>query len=215
MFYGYHRVSTSEQNIERGITGIEEFCKDRGYTLQKIYVDKMSGKSFDRPRYIVLKEDVLRSGDTLILSELDRLGRSQSDIVDEIAFFKEKGVRVMFLDIPTTTTDFDDSNELSRIIMETVNNILIDIYSLNAQAELERNRKRCAEGREAMKARGDWDKYGRPRKMKKEQFAKYYGRVVRGEIGSVALMRELDMNRNTFFRYVREYKESTKDPQKI
>ena len=60
MFYGYHRVSTKEQNLERGIKGIEDFCKSRNYKLEKVFVDKMSGRTVDRPRYTVLKEDVLR-----------------------------------------------------------------------------------------------------------------------------------------------------------
>lgn len=81
MYYGYHRCPTQEQNLDRGIAGIEEFCKSRGYDLQKIYTDKMTGKTFDRPRYTVLKEDVLRQGDTLIVFELDRLGRNKADII--------------------------------------------------------------------------------------------------------------------------------------
>ena len=77
MYYGYHRVSTKEQNLDRGIKGIEDFCKSRNYDLKKVFVDKMSGKTFDRPRYTVLKEDVLRKGDTLIIYELDRLARNR------------------------------------------------------------------------------------------------------------------------------------------
>ena len=78
----------------------------------------------------------------------------------------------MFLDIPTTTLDYStlDSN-MSRLIMETVNNILIELVSMNAQAEVERKQKRVKEGIAAMKARGEWGKYGRPRKMSKEDFA--------------------------------------------
>ena len=54
MYYGYHRVSTSEQKLDRGVSVIEAFCIERGYPLEKVFVDKMSGKAFDRPRYIVL-----------------------------------------------------------------------------------------------------------------------------------------------------------------
>jgi DNA invertase Pin-like site-specific DNA recombinase len=75
-----------------------------------------------------------------------------------------------------------------------------------AENEVGRNRKRCDEGREAMKARGEWHKYGRPRVMSKEDFAVHYTRVINKEIGSLALMRELGINRDTYFRYVREYK---------
>lgn len=77
MYYGYHRVSTKQQHLDRGIKAIKEFCKERNYPLEKIFTDKISGKSFDRPRYLVLKEDVLRKGDTLIIHELDRLARTR------------------------------------------------------------------------------------------------------------------------------------------
>jgi len=205
MYYGYHRISTKEQHLDRGITGIEEFCSSRGYDLQKIYTDKMTGKTFDRPRYTVLKEDVLRSGDTLIVFELDHLGRNKADIAAELAYFKENGIRVMFLDIPTTTLDYSSLNDdMSRLIMDTVNNILIELVSMTAETEVERKQKRVAEGIAAMKARGEWHKYGRPRKMSKEAFAEQYGRIERKEIGTLALMRELELNRDTFFRYIRE-----------
>ena len=205
MYYGYHRASTAEQHLDRGIAGIEEFCRSRGYDLQKIYTDKMTGKTFDRPRYTVLKEDVLRRGDTLIVFELDRLGRNKSDIATELAYFKENGIRVMFLDIPTTTLDYSSLNDdMSRLIMDTVNNILIELVSMTAQTEVERKQKRVAEGIAAMKARGEWDRYGRPRKMRKAAFAEQYERVKRKEIGTLALMRELGLNRDTFFRYIRE-----------
>jgi len=206
MYYGYHRVSTTEQKLDRGVTVIEAFCRERGYPLEEVFVDKMSGKSFDRPRYIVLKEDVLRDGDTLILAELDRMGRNKSQIADDVQYFKAKGVRLMFLDIPTITIDHSDiADDMSRLALETANRVLIEIYAINAEAELERNKKRCNDGREAMKARGEWDKYGRPRVMKKEAFAKHYIRVVNKEISSLALMRELGLNRDTYFRYIREY----------
>jgi len=207
MYYGYHRTSTTEQHLDRGIAGIEEFCRSRGYDLQKIYTDKMTGKTFDRPRYTVLKEDVLRHGDTLIVFELDRLGRNKADIAKELSYFKENSIRVMFLDIPTTTLDYSSLNDdMSRLIMDTVNNILIELVSMTAQTEVERKQKRVAEGIAAMKARGEWYKYGRPRKMTKEKFAEEYKRVECKEIGTLALMRELGLNRDTFFRYIREIK---------
>lgn len=209
MYYGYHRVSTKEQHADRGIIGINDFCKKNNINLQKIYVDKISGKNFDRPRYIVLKEDILRKGDTLILYELDRLGRNKEGIKKELLYFKEKGIRLMFLDIPTTTLEYPNiDGSLSYLIMETVNNILIEILAMNSEAEIERKRKRCNEGRKLMKEKGEWDKYGRPRIIKKEEFKKEYDRVVNGELGSLALMRELSLNRDTYFRYVREYKKS-------
>jgi DNA invertase Pin-like site-specific DNA recombinase len=207
LFYGYHRVSTREQKPDRGVDGIMSFCKERNYRLKKVFVDKTTGKSFDRPRYLVLKEDVLRPGDTLILYELDRIGRNKAEIALELSYFKNNDIRVIFLDIPTTAIDYSDlPDELSRVIMGTVNSILIEVYAMNAQTEIERKQKRCDEGRAAMKARGDWDRYGRPRIMTKDKFAEQYNRVANKEIGSMALMRELGLSKDTYFRYVREYR---------
>ena len=215
MYYGYHRTSTTEQHLDRGVLGIKLFCKEHNYPLEKIFTDKISGRTFDRPRYLVMKEDVLRDfEDTLIIYELDRLGRNKADIAKELAYYKERGIRLMFLDIPTTTIDLSGMEDnISRLIIDTVNNILIELISVNAEAEVERKRKRCTEGIEAMKTRGDWYKYGRPRKMDKDIFAVQYSRVVRGEIGSLALMNKLGLKKDTYFRYVREYR-SNNDVQK-
>lgn len=209
MYYGYHRISTKEQHLDRGIKGIEDFCKSREIKLEKIYTDKMTGKETYRPRYTVLKEDVLRSGDTLIIYELDRLARTKKLIAEELRYYSEKGIRVMILDIPTTTVDIPEhSDKMFKLVMETVNQLIIEIYSMQAQTELQRKEKRQREGIAAKKARGDWDNYGRPRVMKKEDFAKNYQRVIDGQIGSLELMRELGLQRDTYFRYVRELKKA-------
>ena len=142
MFYGYHRVSTKEQNLERGIKGIEEFCKNRNYKLEKVFVDKMSGRTIDRPRYTVLKEDVLREGDTLIIYELDRLARDKKAITNELRYYDEHNIRVMILDIPTTTTDLPDTDAMNKLIVETINKVIIDVYAMLAETELQRKTKR-------------------------------------------------------------------------
>ena len=207
MYYGYHRISTKEQHLDRGIKGIEDFCKSRGLKLEKIFTDKMTGKETYRPRYTVLKEDVLREGDTLIIYELDRLARTKKLIAEELRYYSEKGIRVMILDIPTTTIDIPEhSDTMFKLVMETVNQLIIEIYSMQAQTEIERKEKRQREGIAAKKARGEWDDYGRPRIMSADEFAKNYQHVVDGDIGSLELMRKLGLHRDTYFRYVREYK---------
>ena len=90
--------------------------------------------------------------------------------------------------------------------MECINKMLIEFYDCLARSELQRKEKRQREGIEAMKSRGEWERYGRPRKMSKDDFAREYSRVLSGEIGSLALQRELALNKDTYFRYVREYK---------
>lgn len=179
MYYGYHRVSTKQQHLDRGIEAIEKFCQERNYPLVKIFTDKVSGKRYDRPRYTVLKEDVLREGDTLILHELDRLARTKKAIAEELAYFERAGVRVMILNIPTTLVDLSAMPEgMYKTVMETINHMVIEIYSMQAQAELELKEKRQKEGIAAMKARGEWHRYGRPRRMSKEDFAQAYQRVL-------------------------------------
>lgn len=207
MYYGYHRVSTKDQNLDRGIKGIEDFCKSRNYKIEKVFVDKMSGKTIDRPRYTVLKEDVLREGDTLVIYELDRLARNKKAISDELRYYEDHGIRVMILDIPTTTIDLpDEADSMNKLITETINKVIIEIYAMQAETEMQRREKRQREGIEAKKARGEWEDYGRKRVMSVDEFAKHYQRVERDEIGSRALMRELKMKESTYFRYVKEYK---------
>lgn len=205
-YYGYNRVSTKEQNLDRGRKAIEDFCKSNNYKIQRIYEDKVTGKNFDRPRFTVLTEDVLREGDTLIVPEYDRLGRAD-ETRDILRKFKKDGIRVIFLDIPTTMIDFSSFNdEMASMVMSCINDMLISFYDLQAKTELSRKQKRQKEGIEAMKARGEWENYGRPRKMSKQAFAEQYQRVLNGEIGSLALKRELGLHSDTYFRYVREYK---------
>ena len=207
MIYGYHRVSTKEQNLDRGVNGIQEFCDKNNLHLEKIFVDKMSGKSFDRPRYTVLKEDVLRKGDTLIIYELDRLARNKKGICDELKYYEDKGIRVMILDIPTTTISLSEGTDsMNRLITETINKVIIEIYAMQAETEMQRKEKRQKEGILAKKERGEWDDYGRKRVMPADEFAKYYKDVESGEIGSLELMRKLKMKKATYFRYVKEYK---------
>ena len=206
-FYGYNRVSTKEQNLDRGRVSIMDFCKKNGYPLTKIFEDKQSGRDFSRPRYLVMKEDVLRPGDTLIVPEFDRIGRADQT-KQELEFFKENAIRVIFLDIPTTMIDLSSlgNDEMAKLILSYINDMLISFYDLLARTELERKQKRQREGIESLKRSGQWERYGRPRKMKKDVFASHYQRVVSGEIGSLALMRELGLTEDTYFRYVREYK---------
>lgn len=207
-YYGYNRISTKDQHLERGRKSIEEFCEKRGYELVKIFEDVQTGRNFDRPRYIVLKEDVVQPGDTIIISEYDRLGRAD-ETKRELEYFKARNVRIIFLDIPTTQIDLSlMTDDMSTAVLTCINDMLISFYDLMARTELQRKKKRQREGIEMMKARGEWENYGRPRKMSAVAFATHYERVVNGEIGSLALMRELGLHKDTYFRYVREYKKA-------
>ena len=103
--YGYHRTSTKEQHLDRGIQEIERYCNEHEMALTNIFTDQETGKNFNRPRYTVLVEDVLRPGDILIVTELDRLGRNKYDTMQQIQRIKNMGVRLMVLELPTTLMD--------------------------------------------------------------------------------------------------------------
>ena len=205
MFYGYHRTSTTDQHLDRGIAELEAFCKANNIELEKIYTDQQTGKNFNRPRYQVLKEDILRSGDTLIVTELDRLGRNKQDTLKELRYFQDKGIRVMILEIPTTTQDLSKlDNSMAQMIMETINNMLIELYATMAQAEIEKKEKRQQEGIEAKKARGEWEDYGRPKAQKPSNWEEVIAQWESGEITAVKAMELTGTKKTTFYKLLKQ-----------
>jgi len=205
--YGYHRTSTKEQHLDRGIKEIENYCNSNNLELEKIYTDQQTGKNFNRPRYQVLKEDVLRSGDELIISEVDRLGRNKQDTLKELQRYRDNGIRVKILELPTTLIDISKmDNSMAQMIMETINNMMIELYAAMAQAEIEKKEKRQKEGIQAKKDRGDWDNYGRPAVMLLDEFGIEYQKVLDGELKPFELMKILDMKKATYYRYINKLK---------
>lgn len=211
MVYGYHRTSTKEQHLDRGISEIKKYCEEHNMKLEKVYTDQQTGKDFNRARYIVLTEDVLREGDILIITEIDRLGRTKKDTLDELKKLRDKNVRVMVLELPTTLIDFSTiDNEMAKMMMETINNMMIELYASMAEAEMHKKQKRQREGYEALKARGEWDKLGRPVAMDYKKFCKEYERVLAGKIKPFELIRELKLSQSTYYRYKKRYDEEHK-----
>lgn len=201
--YGYHRTSTREQHLDRGIKEITAYCEQNGLELEKIFTDQQSGKNFNRPRYQVLKEDVLRAGDELIITEVDRLGRNKQETLKELQYYRDNGIRVKILELPTTLMDLSKlDNSMARMLMETINNMLIELYAAMAQAESEKKEKRQREGIAAKKKRGEWDDYGRPAIMSQKEFSEHYEKVLSGELRPFELMKQLGMSKSTYYRYV-------------
>ena len=127
--YYYARVSSKEQNLDRQLAAFTSL----GATERQIVTDKQSGKDLERVGYQALKTTMLRSGDTLVIKSLDRLSRSKADIKNELEYFKQNGIRVKVLDLPTTLMELPEGQEW---VFEMVNNILIEV--LGAIAENER-----------------------------------------------------------------------------
>lgn len=200
-YYGYHRTSTREQHLDRGIREIEKFCRDNALELERIYTDQQTGKNFNRPRYTVLRDDILRRGDTLIITEVDRLGRNKKDTLGELRYYQEKGIRVMILEIPTTLQDLSRlDNGMARMVLETINNMLTELYAAMAEAEIQKKEKRQREGIEAKKLRGEWDDYGRPRIQKPDNWNEIIRMWKDGEITAVEAMKRTGIKKGTFYR---------------
>lgn len=179
--------------------------------LESIFADQQTGKNFNRPRYTVLVEDVLRPEDWLIITELDRLGRNKRETMKEIQRLRDKEIRLLVLELPTTLMDLSKmDNALAKLMLETINNMMLELYASMAEAEMEKKEKRQKEGIAAKKARGEWDDYGRPRVISQEKFNQEFERVTSGEIGPTALRRELGLSSATFYRYRKNYLDTRK-----
>jgi Site-specific recombinases, DNA invertase Pin homologs len=171
-----------------------------------MFTDQQTGKNFNRPDYKAMKRIAKNKGDVIILSELDRLGRNKEDTLKELQHYKSLGVRVMILEIPTTLVDYSKlDNSMATMIMETINNMLIEMYATFAHAEMQKREKRQKEGIQAKKDRGEWGDYGRPKAISFDVFSKEYGKVVAGDLKPFECMKKLGLTKPTFYRYKKEY----------
>lgn len=215
-FYAYHRTSTTDQHLDRGLKSINDFCNDNEIKLDNmIYTDQCTGKNFNRPGYKSLIDNIEYQVNTnhdkvtLIVSELDRLGRNKQLTLKEISKMKDLGVRLMVIEIPTTCQDLSKlDNSMASMMMETINNMLIEMYVSFAHAEMEKRAKRQSEGIEAKKKRNEWDDYGRPRALNFDKFSKEYKRVLNGELKPIECMKLLGITKPTYYRYKKEYDEN-------
>ena len=203
--YGYHRVSSKEQHLERGITTIRKYCEENKLNLLEIYMDQQTGKNFNRPEYQFLRKRLLKD-DILIISELDRLGRNKEDTLKELYYFKTIGVRVMILEIPTTLIDYSTMDDnMATMILHTINNMLIEMYAVFAQAELQKRETRQKQGLVEMKRRGEWDNYGRPAAIDFDTFCHEYKKVLAGEMKPFDCIKKLGVGKSTYYRYKEIY----------
>ena len=193
--YGYARVSTREQNEDRQIEALKVF----GVPEQNIIIDKASGKDTEREGYQYLKRQILRNGDTLVIKELDRLSRNKTDIKRELEEFKEMGIRVKILDIPTTLTEFPPEQEW---ILDMINSILIEVLGSIAENERNKIRSRQREGIEAAKKKNV--RLGRPAVEKPDNWDTVMAKVRSGEIKAVEAIQELGISRSSYYRLLRK-----------
>jgi DNA invertase Pin-like site-specific DNA recombinase len=194
----YYRVSTSTQNTDRQREAIEAYIKINNIKVAAVFEDKCSGKSFDRPQYKTLKE-IVKSGDTILIKELDRLGRNFMDTPKELQYFLEKNVKVIILDTPLIST--------GDIKLDyTINNMLIGFLSYIADKEREKIVSRVKEGLAIAKANDV--KLGRPETQLPKIFEKYYKQHKEGQLTGVEFAKLLQVSRSTLYRHIKSYEKS-------
>ena len=197
--FAYIRVSSRDQNTDRQIEAMRQYIADE----RDFCIDKQSGHTFERAAYQSMKLQ-LRPGDIVYVKSLDRFGRNKDEIKRELEWFRQTGVLLRILDMPTTLMDFSQFGPLQKSIMEMVNNILIEVLGTFAEQERTFIRERQKEGIAA--ARKKNVKFGRPRVPFPADWPEYYARWKRGEITAAAFMQALGLKYSTFYALVRRFK---------
>ena len=193
MEYGYARVSTKEQNEQRQIIALEEF----GLNLRQIFIDKQSGKDFERANYQRLTRR-LKEGDALVVKSIDRLGRNYNEILEQWRIItKEKGAAIVVLDMPLL-----DTRRNRDLTGTLIADIVLQLLSYVAQTEREFIHQRQAEGIAAAKARGV--RFGRQPMQRPKDFPLVRQQWERGEISARQAAEQLKITHRTFLLWAKE-----------
>ena len=198
--YGYIRVSSTDQNEDRQLVAMQELC----IPPERIFMDKQSGKNFDRPSYQTLIKQ-LNEGDLLYIKSIDRLGRNYEEIQNQWRLLtKEMGIDIAVIDMPLLDT------RLNKDLMGTfIADLVLQILSFVAQSERESIRKRQAEGIASAKARGVV--FGRPEKQMPANFGQLVKAWERRDIRTAQMLKLCGgIGRTTLYAKVKEYKISSR-----
>ncbi len=200
--YGYIRVSTREQNEDRQLIALREMSVPE----KNIFMDKQSGKDFDRPQYKKLVKK-LKPGDLLYIKSIDRLGRNYEEIQNQWRLLtKDKGVDIVVLDMPLL-----DTRRGKDLVGTFLSDIVLQVLSFVAENERTNIRQRQAEGIAAAKARGV--KFGKPPRPLPGNFHEAYQSWKSGKCTCTAAAQECGLPLSTFRDKARVY-ENTTIPQK-
>ncbi len=193
--YGYIRVSSADQNEERQRVALEE----AGINEKNIYMDKFSGKDFNRPQYKKLVQK-MKKGDVLYILSIDRLGRNYEEIQNQWRILtKEIDIDICVLDMPLL-----DTRMCKDLLGTFIADIVLQILSFVAQNERENIKKRQAQGIAAAKARGVH--MGRPVKKVPDDFEELIGKWKKKQISLDIVLEKSHMAEATFYRRLREYR---------
>ncbi|MDO4867423.1 MAG: recombinase family protein [Clostridia bacterium] len=190
--YGYVRVSSRDQNEARQLVAMKEF----GVPDDNIFMDKQSGKDFNRPSYARLMKK-LKPGDVLVVKSIDRLGRNYDEILEQWRIItKEKQAAIVVLDMPLLDTR--SNRDLTGTLIA---DIVLQLLSYVAETERAFIRQRQAEGIAAAKARGQ--RFGRPAKDRGEEYEACVTQWKEGTLSAAQASRRLGVSHNTFLKWAR------------
>lgn len=196
--FGYCRVSSKDQNLYRQIEAMRALNIDE----RDIFSEKQSGKDTDRPQYQALRA-TLRTGDTLVIHSLDRLGRNYDDIKKEWAYItKEVGAHIKVLDMPILDTTNAQTDLIGRVIVDVV----LDLLGFVAETERAKIRERQAQGIKLAKEKG---KFKKSKIQAPQGFKEKFIEAADGKTTHTAVMRELNLNKTTYYRIAKELGLST------
>lgn len=188
--YGYVRVSTKDQNEDRQIIALQDFS----VLPENIYIDKQSGKDFNRPEYRRLLRK-LKKEDILIIKSIDRLGRNYKEILEQWRYLtKSKEIYIVVLDMPLL-----DTRKNHDLMGTLIADIVLQLLSYVAETERDNIKQRQAEGIAAAKARGV--KFGRPNKSVPADFYKIYSWWSDNKISGREAARQLRVSYGTFAKW--------------
>lgn len=193
--YGYARVSSKDQNEDRQLIALAEYQVPQ----HNIFLDKLSGKDFNRPQYRKLVRK-LKPGDVLVIKSIDRLGRNYEEILEQWRLItKERESDVVVLDMPLL-----DTRKGRDLTGTLIADIVLQLLSYVAQTERENIRQRQAEGIAAARMRGV--QFGRPPKPVPEEFFSLQALYIQGKISGRQAAKRLKVAHNTFFKWARQSK---------
>lgn len=193
--YGYIRVSTLSQREDRQWTALAEFDIPR----ENVFVDKQSGKNFNRPAYNELMSR-LATGDTLVVKSLDRLGRNYDEMIKQLDIItREKGAAIVVIDLPLLDTRAKYGNDLTA---KLISNLVIQVFSYVAETERAMNHQRTMEGLAAAKARGV--KFGRKPLEKPKSYDSILEQWKQKGISARQAAKVLGVSTPTFLKWVKE-----------
>ena len=193
--YAYIRVSSKDQNISRQVRAMKEV----GIHEKNMFIDKQSGKNFNRGAYKRLVKK-LKTGDEIYIKAIDRLGRNYDEIIEQWRYLtKIKDVDVAVLDFPLLNTKSSVDGLTGKFLAD----IVLQILSYVAQVERENTRQRQTEGIKIAREKGI--KFGRPQREYPENFEEIYLMWISKKISKREGAKLLNTNHNTFSRWIERY----------